>query len=388
MIHRIRIQNYKSLRDVTVDLSPVTVLIGKSGTGKTNFISAIRFLRDYLAGHQDELARQQSACKCATNPSGTMEFEIEFTVPELADAFHYAITFGEQVQAHPKSESLRYGARVVFAQGLVESGPGVHDLPQWSARPGLVNVPNPGPAALRRLPGLEEVAVAQAALTEGIGIYKFPYDVVSESSSVRQRPGAPGHDRGTSGLAEDAQNYLDVLASLFRDLREGIAVRKAIVAALKKINQSIENVAPDSLQNPQKAVVSHKFGDKILTLELPQESDGFRRFLMHLLAVSQKPSKQTLVFEEPENGIYPGALSLLADEFKAAPDSHRGQVLLTTHSPALLDHFSDDQIRVVELVDLETKIGPLAEEQREALREDLLHAGELLTVDPARRSEP
>ena len=52
MIHCIRIQNFKSLRDVTVDLSPVTVFIGKSGTGKTNFASAIRFLRDYLAsGH-------------------------------------------------------------------------------------------------------------------------------------------------------------------------------------------------------------------------------------------------------------------------------------------------------------------------------------------------
>ena len=48
MIHRIRIQNYKSIRDVTVELSPVTVLIGRSGTGKTNFCEAIRLLRDCL----------------------------------------------------------------------------------------------------------------------------------------------------------------------------------------------------------------------------------------------------------------------------------------------------------------------------------------------------
>jgi len=50
MIHRIRIQNYKSIRDVTVELSPVTVLIGRSGTGKTNFCEAIRLLRDLLMG--------------------------------------------------------------------------------------------------------------------------------------------------------------------------------------------------------------------------------------------------------------------------------------------------------------------------------------------------
>ncbi len=133
--------------------------------------------------------------------------------------------------------------------------------------------------------------------------------------------------------------------------------------------------------------MAHRLGDKTLTLDLRQESDGFRRFYAHLLALYQLPPKQTLVFEEPENGIYPGALELLADEFKAAPDADRGQVLLTTHSPALLDHFSVEQIRVVELVDLETKIGPLAEEQKEAIQEELLHAGELLTVDPARRTE-
>ncbi len=110
----------------------------------------------------------------------------------------------------------------------------------------------------------------------------------------------------------------------------------------------------DSLQNPQNAIVAHRLGDKTLPLELQLESDGFRRFYAHLLALYQMPPKQTLVFEEPENGIYPGALELLADEFKAAPDDNRGQVLLTTHSPTLLDHFSAAQIRVVELENLET----------------------------------
>jgi predicted ATPase len=160
--------------------------------------------------------------------------------------------------------------------------------------------------------------------------------------------------------------------------------RKGIAAALRQINSTVGSVELDSVQNPSKAFVGHRIRDTILPLELAQESEGFRRFYAHLLALYQTPAKQTLVFEEPENGIYPGALELLADEFKAAPDAGRGQVLLTTHSPALLDHFSVDQIRVVELVDLETRIGPLAEEQREAIVEELLHPGELLTVDPAR----
>lgn len=48
MIEHIRIQNFKSIRDASVDLSPVTVLIGRSGVGKSNFLRAIRFFRNYL----------------------------------------------------------------------------------------------------------------------------------------------------------------------------------------------------------------------------------------------------------------------------------------------------------------------------------------------------
>ena len=61
-------------------------------------------------------------------------------------------------------------------------------------------------------------------------------------------------------------------------------------------------------------------------------------------------------------------------------------MILTTHNPVLLNYFDADQIRVVELDDnLETQIGPLAPEQREALKEKLLYPGELFTVDVARR---
>ena len=91
-----------------------------------------------------------------------------------------------------------------------------------------------------------------------------------------------------------------------------------------------------------------------------------------------------MIFEHPEDGIHPGALSLLADEIKSSPEHGRGQVILTTHNPELLDHFEADQIRVVEIIDGETKIGLMAKEQKESVQEHLLTPGELLTVDPAR----
>lgn len=41
MIEQITVRNFKSIRSVTVNLEPVTVLIGRSGTGKSNFLGAI-----------------------------------------------------------------------------------------------------------------------------------------------------------------------------------------------------------------------------------------------------------------------------------------------------------------------------------------------------------
>jgi AAA15 family ATPase/GTPase len=376
MIHQIRVQNFRSLRDVSVELSPVTVLIGKCGTGKTNFALAIKFLRDCLASNRQQAAHNCPNHKCMTNPSGAMEFEVVFRVPEFTEQFIYTVRFSEEHVAQlPREESLAYGKQTIFKQVRRQNS-----NPQWEVEPRVVPALQPGEPALGRLPGLEQAVIAHTALTEAIGVHSFPYGVLASSTSGQGR---------VTGLSDNGANYLEVLVAMARDLHKGIAVKKAIVATLQRINETVVSVELDSLQHPQKAIVAHRLRNAlVLQMELGQESDGFRSFYAHLLALYQVPPKQTVVFEEPENGIYPGALELLADEFKAAPDDNRGQVLITTHSPALLDCFSADQIRVVDLNDdLETRIGSLDEGQKQALQERLLHAGELLTVDPARRAD-
>ena len=80
-------------------------------------------------------------------------------------------------------------------------------------------------------------------------------------------------------------------------------------------------------------------------------------------------------------------LEALADQFKACPAAGRGQVILTTHSPQLLDCFEPEMLRVVTILEHQTKIGPVATEQIESVREQLMTTGELLTVDPARLAE-
>jgi hypothetical protein len=297
-------------------------------------------------------------------------FYVEFSVAGIDEHFHYELSFNKLGPGPPPDkERLTLGDRCLFHQ--VNSGPG---SARWLVEPELIQVPTPGAIALGRIPSISEVVIAFTALTSGIGCYVFFDKVLSEAVRENQR---------TMGLADDAGNFLDALRDVVSNLQD-LTVRRSIVAALQRVNPSISSVELNDIQNPSKVVVGHRFDGKTLALDLSQESDGFRRFYAHLLAIYQRPPKQTLIFEHPEDGIHPGALSLLAEEFKAAPEQGHGQVVLTTHSPELLDHFDADQIRVVELAGLETRIGFISAEQKEAICDKLLEPGELLTVDPAR----
>jgi len=347
------------------------VLVGRSGTGKTNFVTALRFLRDYLYFGQGVLQRfggDWHRLLPATRPKSQMAFEVVFDVKGIEAPFEYRAVLHETGPGGVSEESLKLGDELLFRQ---VNG-------KWQSEPQLVSVPQPGQLAIGRIPAISEIVIAYTALTTGIGWHYFPATVLA----VNQ-----GGTQAISGLQDDAGNYLQTLKEIASNLQD-LNVRKNIIATLQRLNPTITAVELNSIQSPSEVVVGHQFNDKILSLSLAQESDGFRRFYAHLLALYQLPPKQTLVFEEPENGVFPGALALLADEFKSAPEAGRGQVILTTHSPNLLDHFDADDIRVVEIDGFQTRIGNVSQEQKEAIQEGLLESGELLTVDHARMEAP
>jgi ABC-type branched-subunit amino acid transport system ATPase component len=367
MIESIRICNFKSLRDVTVELSPVTVLIGRSGTGKTNFVHAIRFLRDYLQKH-DGAVNEMGGWErmlCATRaPGAPLLFDVAFKVPGIDRDFRYTLSLAipeKHDTARFACESLTVDGQAIFAQG---NG-------QWSRPPDLVDAPRPDRPVLGLLYGIPDARLAHVILTKGVGCYDFPGNVLC---GERQRD--------DTGLLDNGSNYLAALDAINTNLAE-LGRELEMRAALQKLNRSITSV--DLSADRNRVHVGHKVADaKVLSFAICQESEGFRRFLAHLIALYQQPPKQVLVFEEPEKGIYPGALAVLAEYFQAIAASGRSQVILTTHSPQLLKHFAADQIRVVTMDGYDTAIGPVAPEQRESLEQHLMTADELLTVDEAR----
>src|SRR5262245_23717828 len=112
MIHRFRVQNFKSLIDVTVDLSPVTVLVGKSGTGKSNFVHALRLLRDVLSSPQKlaYVAQAWDQARPAMSPDASTKFEVEFSIAGIDEKFAYELSFSrEGPRLPPIGERLNLG---------------------------------------------------------------------------------------------------------------------------------------------------------------------------------------------------------------------------------------------------------------------------------------
>lgn len=380
MINRYRIQNFKSIRDVTVDFAPVTVLVGKSGVGKSNLVDSIRLLRNCLLQTEEIKNVVQSNWQSllpASNSGSVPRFEVEFSIEGMDQTYRYDLELSAAGPFHPPTEErLRLGDQCLFHQKLdVEKQ---SNKQTWLVPPSLINVPGPGPLAISRIPSIFEVVIAYTALTSGIGCYKFNDRVLTLPPTQTKR-------KSEHGLNDDGSNYLESLREIVKNLQD-LGVRKQIVSVLQRINPSVSAVELNDILNPTHVVVGHSFNGKTLPLNLSQESDGFRRFYAHLLALFQRPPKQTNIFEHPEDGIHPGALGLLAEEFQLAPDDGRGQVILTTHSPRLLDAFGAEQIRAVQLINFETQVGMIAAEQQESIRDGLLLPGELLTVDPARVS--
>ena len=74
-------------------------------------------------------------------------------------------------------------------------------------------------------------------------------------------------------------------------------------------------------------------------------SDGTIRFICLATALLQPEPPATIVIDEPELGLHPYAISMLADLIKSAAE--RTQVIISTQSPTLLDYFAPEQIVVV-----------------------------------------
>ena len=119
--------------------------------------------------------------------------------------------------------------------------------------------------------------------------------------------------------------------------------------------------------------------DRNSWFDLSYESDGTLRLLGMLVALFQEPSPSLIGIEEPELMIHPGALAVLADTMQEA--TLRGQVLVTTHSPDLINLLPIECFRAVTAEGGTTKVGKVSDHQIQSVKEGLFLAGELHSME-------
>jgi ABC-type multidrug transport system ATPase subunit len=165
-----------------------------------------------------------------------------------------------------------------------------------------------------------------------------------------------------------------------RKTKRGIDALGLVTEALKSIHPGLERISILSVGGylvPQFHMIEPSGKRHIFNVS--QMSDGTLRVLGLLVALYQEPRPSVIALEEPEQTVNPAILAVIADAIKEV--GKRSQILVTTHSPHLLDQFDPADIRSVELYDGKTVVGPVSRLQVEAVRDRLFSLGELLVSE-------
>ena len=191
-------------------------------------------------------------------------------------------------------------------------------------------------------------------------------------------------------LEEKGQNLSAVLHNLLKNEVQATELRQT----LRRLLAGCVNITVETTGSFLVTFLHYQnAGGKIRKSDLGLESDGTLRVLGVLAALFQAGPetqgagvsvRQFLALEEPETNIHPGMLGVLAELFVEASAGGK-QILLTTHSPDLLDFLPPESFRVVEKVDGETRVGSLADSQVEIVRQHLFTPGELLRAEGLHR---
>jgi predicted ATPase len=383
LIRRVIIKNYKSIAKCDVRLRPLMFLVGPNGSGKSNFLDALRFVSDALNTSLDHALRDRGGIQEVRRRSGGhpnhFSIELEFWLPN-GEAGQYSFRIGARPQGgyEVQSEECRLSGPIPFSADSfykVQAGKVVAtSLATAPAAAGdrlyLVNVS-----------GLEEFRPVYDALTH-MAFYNLNPDRIRDLQSP---------DAGEI-LRRDGGNLASVLGRLERDSPD---LKSRIEEYLSKVVPGIRGFSAKPV-GPKETIV---FRQEVAGSKQPWHffaanmSDGTLRALGILVALLQPtdgPAYRVplVAIEEPEIALHPAAAGVLRDGLRDA--CRKTQVLVTSHSPDLLD---DPDIRAEEILPViaeqgETRIGPLDEAGRGAIRERLYTPGELLRLDQLRPEDP
>jgi predicted ATPase len=341
-LKNIAIEGYKSIKSLDLDLNSLNVLIGANGSGKTNFISIFKFLNqlteENLNLHVKKSGGADSFLYYGQKNSNHLEITLNFgqnlykcsLIPTVSDSFLFE---NENVAFHNKEKYLQ---------------------PYWLT----LGTGHQETLLKSKLLDVSEMRIAKYVLDflKSWRVYHF-HDTSDTAPMKRQ-----GDLNDNIYLRPDAGN---LAAYLYR-------LQKKNPNHYQKIRDTIQLVAPffdDFIlrpmpENENKIQLEwHEKGSDYPFLAY-HLSDGTLRFICLTTLLLQPHLPSTILIDEPELGLHPYAINILASLIKSA--STRTQLIISTQSVPLVNQFNLEDLLVVNRKNQATVIERLKPEEFES----------------------
>lgn len=379
---RVVLNNYKSIKECSVPLGPLTFLVGQNGAGKSNFLDALRLVTDGLNTSLDHALRDRGGINEVRRRSSGhpthFGIRLEWKLPDDTEGV-YAFRVGSQKKGGfevQKEECRVFSSHQLDEQFYqVECGQLVNS--SYKVTP---------PVSSDRL-----YLVAAA----GLPVFRPLYDALSHMGfynlnpdEIREpQPSDPGQV-----LKRDGSNLASVLNLVEK---ENEILHKRIITFLSKVVPGIQGIEVKHVGKKETLEFRQLVGTNKDAWHFMAEnmSDGTLRALGVLTALFQSSvgGKSRVPFvgiEEPESAVHPGAAGVLRDGLRLAAKTI--QTAVTSHSPDLLDDKEIDDQKILAVLNRngETIIGPIDNAGKTAIRDRLYTAGELLRLNQLSPEEP
>jgi len=328
-LQRITLRGFKSIRDLSLPMHSLNVLIGVNGAGKSNLVSFLKMINEMMGGRLQEYiaasGRAQSLLHFGPKVTPQMEATLEFDAENGTDTYMMRLF-------HAAGDTLVFAEeKLSFLESGRQGPPKVLDLGAGHQETRVRDEADGG----------EPTARVFRHLLNQCRVFHF-HDT-SATARVRQYCYV-GDDRW---LMPDAGNLAAMLHRL-RNQEQGPAYRR-ILTSIRRIAPFFEDFDLEPTGAGEKDIILNwrqKGSDQVFGPH--QLSDGTIR-AMALVTLLEQPTDDlpNLIFvDEPELGLHPDAKTIIAGLLKKA--SHHCQVVVATQSAALLDSFDAEDVVVVE----------------------------------------
>lgn len=343
MIRRFHVKNYKALRDVSLELTPMHVLIGPNDSGKTSILEAIAAL-----------------CRSVDEPVGDA-FAGKWKGRELVWRGDANLLVSFDAFARESIGDLRYGFGLSFNPNG-RTADVVSEIVESDVGPERTSTEYNPKSSVTRVAVFAQRNYSGGSAEEKTGA-RLVHDVLSGVQTYRWNPrflalpNAPDSSRrfrmepsgfGLALCLDDImgcdRRLFDKLESRFKSIFPEVGLIQLLPepAYLAPVDASVD---VPMLRTSDGKGIHFQLANSGMSIPASQVSDGMLLVLAYLTILHLPEPPRVLLIEEPENGIHPArlkeVLTILRDLIE---EQDHTQVLMTTHSPYVIDLFQPEEV--------------------------------------------